>query len=220
MTSTPLRALIFDFDGVILDSNDLKRDAFSVIFARFPEHADAMMRYHDTHVSQSRYEKFAYLVEQLLDREGDAALVNAMADDFAALLRDRMDACAFVPGARELLDDLSPRLPIYLASMTPEVELLRLLEVHALRHHFRRVYGCPPWTKPQAVAAIIAELGGSRGVALIGDSSGDQRAAAAHGVEFIPRDSGLPFDPPVTGTAEIPAIASQLMPRIIPPIIQ
>jgi hypothetical protein len=33
-------------------------------------------------------------------------------------------------------------------------------------------------------------------VLFIGDSAGDQRAALEAGVEFIARDSGLPFDAP------------------------
>lgn len=213
MPTTPIRALIFDFDGVILDSNALKTRAFGTVFARFPEHAQTMMRYHDANVWQSRYQKFAHLAGQL-GRGDDAQFVNELADDFAALLGDGMDDCPFVPGARELLEGLSPRVPLYLASVTPETELLRLLDVHGIRRHFRRVYGCPPWAKPDAVAAIVRGLGGPEGVALVGDSTGDQRAALANGVEFIPRDSGLPFDPPVTGTADLAAIGAHISSRI------
>ena len=209
-----IRALIFDFDGVILDSNALKTEAFRAIFDRYPEHAAAMTAYHHANVAQSRYAKFGYLVERLLDRAGDQHLIDRLADDFADLLRDRMDVCPLVPGARELLDETSVRVPLYLASVTPAAELLRLLEVHRLRHYFTDVYGCPPWTKPDAVGEIVAECGGAAGVALIGDSAGDQRAAAAHGVEFIARDSGLPFDPPVRGTADLALIAAQLRPRL------
>ena len=208
-----IRALIFDFDGVILDSNALKTDAFRDIFGRYPKHADAMMAYHHAHVSQSRYEKFTHLVEHRLGRRGDRRLVNQLADQFADLLRDRMDRCPLVPGARQLLDDVSTRVPLFLASVTPEAELLRLLDAHALRQYFRDVYGCPPWTKPDAVQDIVSRLGGARGIALIGDSAGDQRAAAANGVEFIPRDSGLAFDPPVTGTRDLAVIAAQLKSR-------
>ena len=213
MGSDHVRALIFDFDGVILDSNALKTDAFREIFARYPGHAGAMMDYHHANVSQSRYEKFTYLVEQRLGRR-DNGLVASLADEFAGLLRDRMERCPFVPGARELLDEVSARVPLFLASVTPEAELLRLLDAHRVRQYFQRVYGCPPWTKPGAVGDIVAHLGGADGVALIGDSAGDQRAAAAHGVEFIARDSGLAFDPPVTGTADLMDIARIVRPRL------
>lgn len=213
MTAARLRAVIFDFDGVILDSNALKTAAFREVFARYPEHADAMMAYHEAHVAQSRYDKFGYLVEQLLDRPGDGALVEALAGDFAALLRDRMDVCPFVPGAPELLEQLRG-VPLYLASMTPQDELQRLLDVRGLRHYCARVFGCPPWSKPDAVGAIVATLGGAEGVVLVGDAAGDQRAAAAHGVEFVARDSGLAFDPPVRGLPDLRDIALLLTARL------
>jgi phosphoglycolate phosphatase len=212
VTASPVRALILDFDGVILDSNALKTEAFRVVFSRFPDHAEAMMAYHERYVSRSRYDKFTYLVE-LLGRVGDRAMIDQLADDYAAVLSDRMDACAFVPGAREFLDEASAHAPLFLASVTPEPELLRLLDVHRLRHYFVRVFGCPPWTKPGAVAAIVQEVGGPQGLALVGDSAGDQQAAASHGVEFIARDSGLAFDPPIEAIRDLSALASLLRSR-------
>jgi phosphoglycolate phosphatase-like HAD superfamily hydrolase len=214
VTPQPLRALIFDFDGVILDSNSLKTQAFRIVFSRFPQHAAAMMAYHDRHVSRSRYEKFGHLVEDLLGRKGDRALIEQLADAYADVLRTGMDTCAFVPGARALLEDVSARVPLYLASVTPEPELLRLLEIHRVRQYFTRVFGCPPWTKPDAVGAIVEQLGGPSGVALVGDSAGDQRAALAHGVEFVPRDSGLPFHPPLPAETDLFRIADALRPRL------
>jgi phosphoglycolate phosphatase-like HAD superfamily hydrolase len=212
--AAPLRAIIFDFDGVILDSNDVKTDVFRQVFGRFPEHAAAMMAYHQAHVSQSRYAKFTHLVEQRLGRPGDRELIEQLADDFAARARERLERCAFVPGARELLEEMSARVPLYLASVTPEPELLHLLGVHDIRRHFTRVFGCPPWTKPGAVGAIVEAHGGPAGLALIGDSAGDQRAAAAHGVEFIGRDSGLAFDSPLEPIRDIPDLASLLRTRL------
>lgn len=214
MISAPLRALILDLDGVILDSNAIKTRAFEAVFSRFPAHAAAMMEYHERHVSQSRFEKFRHLVEERLGRQGDDALVEELASEFARVLRERMEACPFVPGARALLDEMAGRIPLYLASVTPEAELQRLLDVHRIRQYFDRVFGCPPWTKTDAVGVIVAALGGPHGLALVGDSAGDQRAAAVHGVEFVARDSGLAFDPPVSGIRDVAVIASLLRNRI------
>jgi beta-phosphoglucomutase-like phosphatase (HAD superfamily) len=38
--------VILDFDGVVLESNAVKTEAFRDVFARFPEHAEAMMDFH------------------------------------------------------------------------------------------------------------------------------------------------------------------------------
>jgi phosphoglycolate phosphatase-like HAD superfamily hydrolase len=213
--SDPIRALIFDFDGVILESNGTKTDAFRTLFGGMPDHAAAMMAYHEAHVPDSRFMKFEHLVYERLGRPGDRAEVDRLAREFETLLWDAMCACPEVRGARALLEELAPRVPLFLASVTPEPELLRLLDARGLRKYFRRVFGCPPWNKPDAVAVIVDELGGPAGVALVGDSMGDQRAAARSGVEFIARDSGLAFDPPVQAYADLSAVGVHIRPRLV-----
>jgi len=193
---TPIRALILDFDGVILESNDLKTQAFEAVFARFPEHAGAMMAYHRAHVSESRFAKFRHLVTERLGRPEDDPLVDELGVAFSAEMLRQIGLCPLVPGALALLTHASERLPVFLASVTPQVELEAILQQRGLATYFTRVYGCPPWTKTRAIADILAGLGGSNQVMFIGDSAGDQRAAAETGVEFIARDSGLPFDVP------------------------
>ncbi|GMV21715.1 MAG: hypothetical protein AMXMBFR57_16640 [Acidimicrobiia bacterium] len=190
-----LRVLVLDFDGVILESNDLKTAVFDEVFAQYPEHHAAMMAFHREHQSSSRYVKFAHLVEARLRRPGDTNLINGLAEEFSRRLADRMTACAPVPGALELLERFSGIVPTYLASVTPQAELESVLGRRALSRHFQAVYGCPPWEKARAVADIVQRHGGvTAGVLLVGDSAGDQRAALTAGVDFVARDSGLPFD--------------------------
>ena len=61
------RSIIFDCDGVILDSNLLKSDAFYTVAKRFGEsHARAFLKYHKANGGQSRYVKFAHFVDKIL----------------------------------------------------------------------------------------------------------------------------------------------------------
>lgn len=191
------RALILDFDGVILESNHLKTEAFAELFGRFPEHRDAMMAYHAAHVSEPRHAKFRHLVVERLGWADGEALVGELAEEFSRRILGRMDECPTVKGAVAFLEEFAARLPLYLASVTPEAELLEVLRRRNLGRYFAAVYGCPPWTKAAAVAAVIARHGGDpHGIVLIGDSAGDQGAARRAGIEFIARDSGLPFEEP------------------------
>jgi len=192
-----LRVLILDFDGVILESNGVKTAVFEEVFAQFPEHHDAMMSFHIQHQSASRYVKFAHLVEERLGRAGDQDLINQLASDFSARIEERMATCPMVPGATSFLDRYSGMVPLYLASVTPQTELNRTLLRRGVNGYFRRAYGCPPWSKENAIVDVVSQHGGTTdGVVLIGDSAGDQRAAGVTGVEFVARDSGLPFDSP------------------------
>ena len=191
-----LRAVILDFDGVIIESNGLKTLAFERVFVRFPDQADHMMAYHHAHVSDSRFAKFEYLVTQRLGLSTDSPIIAELAEAFSAEMMRLIDSCPMVPGAEEFLSSVSAQVPVYLASVTPQAELQAILERRGFGQSFVGVYGCPPWTKPQAIRTIRESLGGAEGVVFVGDSAGDQRAALETGVEFLGRDSGLPFDPP------------------------
>lgn len=211
-----LRAIVFDFDGVIVESNDVKTEAFRDVFARFPEHADAMMAYHHANVSASRFAKFDHLIVERLGRESDPALRAELAAEYSRRTIDRVAGVPLVEGAREMLDEFSPRLPLYLASVTPQEDLDIVLERRGLRSYFRIAYGCPPWTKPGAVADVIArERCAPDEIVLIGDSPGDRAAAQQTGVEFIARDSGIIFQPPAERVfPDLAAIAAFLRPRL------
>jgi phosphoglycolate phosphatase-like HAD superfamily hydrolase len=191
-----LKVLIMDFDGVVIESNAVKTEAFQQVFSRFPKYADAMMAFHYKHVPLNRFAKFEHLLK-LMGRAGDTMFMKDIADDFSEKVLEGMMRVPLVPGAENFLFRMTQRLPVYLASVTPAEELAIVLEKRGLVHWFRGVYGCPPWTKPLAIQDILAREGADSGDALlIGDSDGDQQAAAIAGVRFLARDSGLSFDKP------------------------
>ncbi|MCC7418373.1 MAG: HAD family hydrolase [Acidobacteria bacterium] len=210
-----LRAVIFDFDGVLIESNALKTRAFSEVFSRFPDHHDAMMAFHHAHVSASRYDKFRHLVAERLRRPHDDPLIGELAVRFADAVRRSLPSCAWVAGAEALLRQLRPHLPLYLASMTPQGELDEAVAARGLSEVFAGVYGCPPWPKALALGDIVRREGGAEGVVFVGDSAGDQRAAAEAGLEFLARDSGLAFEPPLPPAfPDLHAIGAALVDRL------
>jgi phosphoglycolate phosphatase-like HAD superfamily hydrolase len=167
------------------------------VFARFPEHYDAMMAYHHTHVSMGRYGKFDQLLVRMA-RAGDAKLREEIAAEYSRFVTKEILTVQLVPGAIEFLKNVTPHLPVYLASATPEDELVQTLSNRSLSHWFKRVYGCPPWTKVKAINDVLVRENSSPIEALfVGDSAGDQRAAISTGVLFVARNSGLPFEDPV-----------------------
>lgn len=206
-----LRVLVLDFDGVVIESNAVKTEAFQHVFSRFPEHVDAMMAFHHTHVSLSRFAKFEHLLATL-GKTDDVALQADISSDFSKRVLDRMMAVPLVPGAEAFLRRFTPRLPVYLASVTPEAELGQILAKRGLSHWFKDVYGCPPWTKPNAIRDVLSrERVMPDDALLIGDSAGDQRAAQTTGVNFLARDSGLGFDsPPPLRFADLNEISEYL----------
>jgi len=65
-----IKAIIFDFDGVLVESVDIKTKAFAGLF----EHeGDSIVRrvvaYHIKNAGVSRFEKFRHIYKEMLDRE-------------------------------------------------------------------------------------------------------------------------------------------------------
>ena len=191
-----IKIIILDFDGVVIESNEIKTEAFRYVFGRFPDHADAMMAYHELNVSQSRFIKFDHLL-MLLGCTGDEILKNELSKLFSEYVFEKMMKASLVVGAEQFLKEMTQKFPVYLASVTPDEELQKILSRRQLAHWFRAVYGCPPWTKSDAIIDILKrEKSNPINALLIGDSAGDQRAAKQTGVPFLARNSGLLFDEP------------------------
>ena len=191
-----IKIIILDFDGVVIESNEIKTEAFRYVFGRFPDHADAMMAYHEANISQSRFIKFDYLL-MLLGRSGDEILKKEISTSFSEYVFAKMMKASLVVGAERFLKEMKQKYPVYLASVTPAEELQRILNSRQLTHWFSEVYGCPPWTKSNAIIDILKrEKSNPINALLIGDSAGDQRAAKQTGVPFLARNSGLLFDEP------------------------
>jgi beta-phosphoglucomutase-like phosphatase (HAD superfamily) len=56
-----LQAIIFDFDGVLVESVDVKGDAFVALYKyETPEIREKVKRYHSEHGGISRFEKIRY----------------------------------------------------------------------------------------------------------------------------------------------------------------
>ena len=181
---------------MVVESNELKTRSFTQVFARFPEYATEMLHFHTDNISLSRYAKFDYLLN-LLGRKHDHTLRKNLASDFSEKMTEGMVNVPLVAGALNFLETMAARVPIYLASVTPETELNLILGQQKLAQWFRGVYGYPPWTKPDAIRDVLRrEKITAVDAILIGDSAGDQTAARITGVTFLARNSGLTFEEP------------------------
>jgi HAD superfamily hydrolase (TIGR01549 family) len=191
-----IRAVVFDFDGVILESADIKTRAFAALFAEYPEHQDAIVRMHLENAGISRYRKFEWIYRDLLDRplpESEMARLDAA---FSQLVTDQILACDFVPGARECLERLSAEQQLFIASGTPQDELRSIVEQRGLTPYFVAVYGSPA-SKAEILAQILRtqELTPTE-LVFVGDALSDYDGAREAGVFFvgrIPPGSDDPF---------------------------
>ena len=78
------KTFVFDCDGVVLNSNQIKTDAFyEAAKAYGSENAQALKDYHIQNGGVSRYEKFKYFILDILGREIKDVELNKLLDCFA-----------------------------------------------------------------------------------------------------------------------------------------
>jgi phosphoglycolate phosphatase-like HAD superfamily hydrolase len=185
-----IRAIVFDFDGVVLESADVKTDAFVELFAAHgPEIAAQVKAHHLANLGISRFKKFAWIYEHLLGRAITDDESKALGDRFSALALEKILVAPFVPGAEAALAALAARWPLFVASGTPDDELKLIVDRRGLAPRFREVHGTPR-EKPEILRDLMARHGlATHETLFIGDGASDHKAAVATGVEFLARDT-------------------------------
>ncbi|MGH9465157.1 MAG: HAD family hydrolase [Thermoanaerobaculia bacterium] len=183
-------AVAFDFDGVIVESVEVKTRAFLELFADRPDLHDAIRRHHLEHLGRSRYEKLSWIHRELLGDPLDPARLEKLAERFSALVFEATVACPEVPGARATLEALArASVPAFVASGTPEDELRAIIERRGLAGHFAGAWGSPT-PKTQILWRILAERAlRPEELIYVGDGLSDHRAAWEVGVPFILRET-------------------------------
>ncbi len=180
-------AVFFDFDGVIVDSHEVKTRAFAALYAdEHPRIVEAVMAYHNANGGMSRYKKFDHFERVLVGREPTPERLAQLGDRFAEAVVEAVVASPEIEGAGELLETLSARAtPCYVASGTPEEELKQIVARRSLGRYFRAVRG-----SPAEKAEILGELSArhrhdaSRCV-MVGDAMTDYAAAKEVGMAFV-----------------------------------
>lgn len=199
------QAIIFDFDGVLVESVDVKTQAFARIFE--PEGGEVVKQivaYHLMNGGLSRMDKLHYCYSQILRRPLSDAQLNYLCDRFQELVLDGVINAPWVPGAPEILAKCREAgCLLYIVSGTPEEELRTIVEARGIISHFEGIYGSPR-NKPEIIRSILLayQLEPSA-VLFIGDSISDYEAARVAGVRFVARadlkkeDGWMGIDVPV-----------------------
>lgn len=190
-----IKAIILDFDGVVLESVDIKTRAFRELFKGYPEHLDDIIKFHIDNAGMSRFEKFKTIYRDYLKRPLDEREETRLGNTFSELVLEELLRCPFVPGAQRFLEKYSGLYHLFLASATPESELREIVAQRGLALFFRRIYGSPR-TKPNILREILREYGWLAGeIMFIGDATNDYLAAKSLGVPFLGRVKEGEFNP-------------------------
>lgn len=182
----PPAAILFDFDGVIVDSARLKTEAYGKIYAgEDSAKVSRAMRHQQKHGGVTRRATLTLFERDFFGRSGDAESVEKLAQHYRDIVFDPVVACPFIAGAQTLLNRALGRTDMYLISGTPHEELLEIVRARNLGRYFKRIYGAPTG-KPDAFKTILDSGRYKPEQTLaIGDSMTECDAAAGLGIPFL-----------------------------------
>lgn len=179
--------VIWDFDGVIKESVEIKSRAYPSLFL---ESDDILKKrisaHHEENPGMSRFDKIPLYMEWsgLTPDEDTLAMYLAK---FASLVEHAVVNSPWVPGIERVIESKSLAQVWALITATPEDEIERILTQLGIRWQFDYVHGAP-LAKTVAVEQVIADSAVSPSNAIFfGDSHSDFSAAQSSGIEFCLR---------------------------------
>ena len=179
------RALVFDFDGTLVDSNPIKRHAFARCFAQFPHQLEEILAYCWNHHHVPRGEKFRYVYEQMLRQPYTAEVANRLHRVFDVATTRPIIEAPEIPGAVAFLRQVCREHLTALLSSTPHEMLATIVAHRGWREYFTILQGAPV-NKSQWLRQFQATYRlGAGEIVLFGDTPEDAEAAQAAGVGFV-----------------------------------
>jgi phosphoglycolate phosphatase-like HAD superfamily hydrolase len=190
-----LKAIVFDFDGVILESAEIKTAAFRDLFADYPDSVDRIVEFHTQNAGISRFEKFKVIYRDFLCEAITPETMQQLGERFSRQVFDKIMACPMVEGVRDFLETYQKSHRLFICSGTPQTELREIVRGRGLEHFFTGVYGSPS-TKTEILAAILKEhVLQPAEVAVIGDAMTDLESARLMRTHFVGRVPPLQASP-------------------------
>lgn len=179
------KTLVFDCDGVILDSNRIKTEAFAHIAMQFGgDAAKELVHFHVQHGGVSRYRKFEHLLVNILQRTPDPSEIEALAHQYGRHVCDQLLHCPMTPGLNELRD-ATPHISWMVVSGGDQSELQYIFTERGMASLFDGGIHGSPATKDEILSREIASGHLQLPAVFLGDSRYDHEAAQRAGLDFI-----------------------------------
>ena len=182
------KSIIFDFDGVIIDSNKVKDKAFYSIFLDYGKNvASFSHNYHLENRGVSRFDKVAHVIKKFsLPKKDYKKIIN----NFSSIVFKGVCESPLVEGIKEFLVINHNKYNFYIISATPTDELLAILEELKLKSYFNDIYGSPNNKK-----YWLADLTKKNTILVddslfVGDAFSDKDAAKKYSIDFCLRLTG------------------------------
>jgi phosphoglycolate phosphatase-like HAD superfamily hydrolase len=185
-----IRCVAFDFDGTLVQSNAIKRQAFFQTVRLLGEDLDDVVEDVLRHVPGDRYILLREMAARADARRplppSGTAWPERLADAYTKICDDEIARCPEVPGAMEALETLRRRgCALFINSSTPSAPLVAVVNRRNMGGSFRGVWGNDAGKVENLQRALALTNARVDEMVFVGDAEADRAAAATLGCRFV-----------------------------------
>lgn len=181
-----IKNIIFDFDGVILNSVPTKTEGFRKLFQNFSTDAvNKLVLYHELNGGKSRYVKIKYFFNELLHKDISEQEILEYANKYSEITKEELANPKYIiEDTLNFIRRNHGKYKMHIASGADEEDLKYICEELDLIKYFLSINGSPV-IKSKLVKNIL-EFNNymAEETILIGDSINDYQAANENKIEF------------------------------------
>jgi phosphoglycolate phosphatase len=182
-----IEVVVFDFDGTLVLSNELKYEAY---FKLFPDEKccrSIIKQVLEEILEESRFVILAAIVERIKRACSVEAVpdIPQLAEQYNNIVLDGAKKCAVRPGSIQVLETLKSDHSLYVSSNTPEKPLEEIIDYRQWTGYFKGVYGYPQRKYQTLLEIMDLEKKMPTQVLVVGDGESDRNSASQAGCHFF-----------------------------------
>jgi phosphoglycolate phosphatase-like HAD superfamily hydrolase len=179
--------ILWDFDGVILDSMSVRDYGFVEIFKAFkPKDVEALLEFHKKNGGWSRYVKIEHFFKNIVKIEYTQDDIQDYANRFSKIMLSKLtDKSNIIEDAYLYIKNNYLKKKFHIVSGSDGVELNFLCKELGLDDYFISIHGSPTAKKTLIKNLLSKHNYNTNDTCIIGDSINDYEAGIDNGISFF-----------------------------------
>jgi len=181
-----IKNILWDFDGVILDSMPIRDYGFRKIFEYYSEdNVNKLISYHRDNGGLSRFHKIKYFYNEILKKDINEETIERYAQNFTIIMKNQLvDKKYLIQDSVNFIRSNYNQFNFHIVSGSEHNELNYLCEKLELKKYFLSINGSPIPKNDLVKNLLEKENYKKTETILIGDSVNDYEAAKINNIKF------------------------------------
>jgi HAD superfamily hydrolase (TIGR01549 family) len=179
-------AFIFDFDGVLVDSVEVKTKAFAKLFEKYGQEVQSkVMEHHRNHSGMARKDKFIHYFREFLNKVPNENQLQKLCTEFSHIVAEQVVSASEIPGAEVFLIKWCQNIKSFINSATPDHEIHEIIKRRGWQKYFKEILGSGN-SKTENLKYLLKKFELDSSTCLFfGDAVSDFEAAKNCGLDFL-----------------------------------